>query len=379
MTAGTTALDQAHGVGGRLAVAKSQLYQETVGVVEGRANRFTARYMLASDIAYVLTAVELGVTPPEDGRTLLRCLLNLLADADRLSAIPATTDIVVQREAWVIERVGPLVGARLHVGRNRGEKSLRNYLPRLFFRQALHDHRRATLDLINALHAKAAPVLDAWAPVYHHLQHASVTTLGEYLLAFAAGLLPHLERLEQAEARLGLAPPAQSGRDEVVRTAAIVGRRLGFSNVALLRQQMHVTEDHLVEPYFAMTLVNVVLSRLLSDLRIWMTEEFHFFDVSDFPRVWQQRVATEKERVRISERHRRRRSLSRAARGPARLKHRTVRRTRLDIQRRQPVSAGARYYWLDALYSRGDRARQLQSTRVASQSGARSPGRERGA
>jgi argininosuccinate lyase len=280
MTLLDNAIDHAQGVGGRLSVAKTALYQHAVGAVEARANQFTGRYMLVTDIAYVLTSVETGVTPAEDGRKLVRCLLDLLGEVEHLLHQPSEVDIVILREAWVIERVGKDIGGRLHVGRHRAE-SIRNLLPRLFFRQALYEERRALLDLISALHVKAKPVLTAYMPLYHHIQHSSITTLGEYLLSWASNLLPYLERLQQADARLDVAPPPQTSRPEIMKGATIVARRLGFSKVGELRQQQHVTEDQLIEPLFALVMVNVTMARFLIDMQIFGTDEFNFFQPSD--------------------------------------------------------------------------------------------------
>src|SRR5690606_20144865 len=125
------------------------------------------------------------------------------------------------------------------------------------------------------------PVREALAPVYHHLQHAGYTTLGEYLLAWASNLLPHLDRLAVADDRLSIAPPPQTGRAIPVAIAESVGRRLGFARAATLRQEMHVTEDQFGDPFFALTASAIALARTAQDFRIWMTSEFDFFDISD--------------------------------------------------------------------------------------------------
>jgi argininosuccinate lyase len=272
--------DYVQGVGGRLSAPKSEGYRQVVTRIESRANPFVARFMLASDIAYVLAAIEVGATPPEDGEALLRCLLDLLPRADQLAASPAAGDIVVQREAWVFEKVGLTVGSRLHTGRNRGE-SVRTILPRLFFRDVVHREKKALLRLIRALHTQAGPVREALAPVFHHLQHAGYTTVGEYLLAWATNLLPHIDRLDQADERLSIAPPPQTGRREGVEIAQSVGRRLGFARVSILRQETHVTEDQFSDPFFALVSTAAALARMSEDLRIWMTTEFDFFELAD--------------------------------------------------------------------------------------------------
>jgi argininosuccinate lyase len=275
-----SAIDHVEGVGGRLAVPKSEAYRQALSVVEARALPYVARYMLASDVAYVLSAGELGLTPPDVARQLLGCLLDLLGDVGRLTETPSAVDIVVQREAWVAERVGTAASDWLHVGRNRGE-SVRGYLPRLVFRDALFRDRVALLDLLDALLTRAAETLDAPAPVYHHLQHAGVTTLGEWLLSYAGNLAPHIGRFDDALKRLDVAPPVMNGRPVLVEHAERVRQRLGFSALQRLRQQIHVTEDHFAEPLFALVLLNVAEARLAEDLRLYSTSEFAFFEVDD--------------------------------------------------------------------------------------------------
>jgi argininosuccinate lyase len=268
------------GVGGRLGAQKSDRFRRTLQSVEGRANRYVGRAMLASDLAYVLSAMELGFTPHDEGKALLGCLLELLDQVDELTKHQSNLDILVQRESWVAERLPKHIAARLHFGRNRGE-SIRGYLPRLFFRDALFREREALLGLLQVLIAKAEPVLDSIIPVYHHLQHAGVTTLGEYLLAWVENLFPYLERLDDAARRIDIAPPPMSGRPEVVAMGEAVRQRLGFSAMAPLRQQIHVTEDQLFEPFFALVTVAVALARLSEDLRLYTTTEFAFFDMAD--------------------------------------------------------------------------------------------------
>ncbi|MCL5960930.1 MAG: lyase family protein [Chloroflexi bacterium] len=261
-------------------MAKSASYERAVGRVEGRANPFVARYMLASDLAYVLSAGELGLTPKPAVDALLQTLLDLIESVEVSGDWNAFADIVVQRESWVIDRLGPTVGGWLHLGRNRGE-SVRSYLPRMFFRQVLHDERLAMLDLLQALLAQAEPALEVLAPNYHHMQHAGVTTLGEYLLSWASTFQIHLHRLEQADERLDYAPSVLTARAPVKELADRVCRRLGFSRRWGLRREGIWAEDHFSEPFCVLVLVSVDLARLAEDLRLWMTPEFGLFELSD--------------------------------------------------------------------------------------------------
>lgn len=265
---------------GRLAGAKAPSYVRATNVPEARASRFTARYMLASDIAYVLSAAEAGITPQESAQRLLQVLLELIEQIDTLDTTRPPGDIVAQREAWVAERAGRAHTAWLHLGRNRGE-SLRCYLPRLFFRQTLREAEQAVVRMLRVLVVKAEPVLEAIAPNYHHLQHSGFTTLGEYLLSWAAVFEPHLERIAQVDRRLDKGPSIFGGRERLNALYDRVAQRLGFSDRARLRRDGIWMHAQFTEPFFVLTLIATDFARLAQDMRIWMTPEFGLFEPAD--------------------------------------------------------------------------------------------------
>ena len=272
--------NQAQSGGGRLAGGKSPSYQRAVNEPETRASRFTAKYMLASDIAYVLSAAELSATPRDVAANLIKALLPLYDEAASIDTTLPLGDVVSQREAWVTEKAGRENTAWLHLGRNRGE-SLRSFLPRMFFRQTLHEAAQANARLLRSLVDRAGPVLESISPNYHHLQHSGVTTLGEYLLSWAVVFERYFERFEQVDRRLDKAPPPFGGRKVLDDLYAEVCRRLGFSHRAHLRRDAIWVHDQFTEPFFALSLLGVDLARLAQDLRVWMTPEFAFFEMSD--------------------------------------------------------------------------------------------------
>lgn len=80
--------------GARLAGAKAPSYVRAVNEVEARSSRYTARYMLTSDVAYVLTAAEMNLTPVESAKELLEALLALIDDLDAIDTTAPPGDIV---------------------------------------------------------------------------------------------------------------------------------------------------------------------------------------------------------------------------------------------------------------------------------------------
>ena len=265
---------------GRLAGTKSASYVRAVNEPESRASRYIARYMLAGDIAYVLSAAELKCTPPAHAQKLLRALVDLLEQLSDVDTTKPSADIVSQREAWIQDKVGREDAAWLHLGRNRGE-SLRCYLPRMFFRDTLHAERCAITGMLRSLLAQAKPTLEAVAPNYHHLQHSGFTTLGEYLLSWAAVFEPHLQRINQIDERLDCGPSVFGGRRVVRDLYDRVAKRLGFSRRARLRRDGIWVHSQFTEPFFLLSLIAVDLARLAQDMRIWMTPEFGLFTLAD--------------------------------------------------------------------------------------------------
>src|SRR5215510_5327640 len=105
-TSGRNEVTESKPAAGRMKGAKSPSYVRATGTPEARASQFTARSMLVSDVAYVLSAAELGYTPAEAARKLIPALLELLDSLYRVDMSKPAGDIVAQREAWMAERAG---------------------------------------------------------------------------------------------------------------------------------------------------------------------------------------------------------------------------------------------------------------------------------
>ena len=265
---------------GRLAGAKSPSYLRAVNEPEARASLFTARLMLITDLAYLVESADMQLMPRATARNLAAAVLALIEQLPERDLAKPAGDIVAQRERWIAERVSKEDAGWLHLGRNRGE-SLRNYLPRLFFRQTLHQEGREVANLLRRIVDRAEPLLGALAPNYHHLQHSGLATAGEYLLSWATTFDRHVERLQQVDQRLDCGPSTFGGRVHTNKLFDAVSKRLGFTRRARLRRDGIWMQEQFSEPFFVLSLIAVDLARLAQDLRIWVTPEFSLFDLAD--------------------------------------------------------------------------------------------------
>ena len=265
---------------GRLAGAKAASYLRAVNEPEARASVYTAPIMLKTDLAYLMCSADLKLMPVDSAKRLATAVLKCLDELPTRDTMRPPGDIVGQREKWVTELVDKKDGAWLHLARNRGE-SLRNYIPRLFFRDALHVQGQELAKLVQNLVDRSEALLDALAPNYHHLQHSGLATVGEYLLSWAVTFERHVQRLKQVDARLDKGPSTFGGRTQTNELFDRVSKRLGFTNRARLRRDGIWVQDQFTEPAFVLALIAVDLSRFAQDLRIWMTPEFSMFDLAD--------------------------------------------------------------------------------------------------
>ena len=151
----------------------------------------------------------------------------------------------------------------------------------MFFRETLHAERRAIIGMLRSLLTQAKPSLEAISPNYHHLQHSGFTTLGEYLLSWAAVFEPHLQRIDQVDQRLDSGPSVFGGRRVIRDLYDRVAKRLGFSRRAKLRRDGIWVHSQFTEPFFLLSMIAVDLARLAQDMRIWMTPEFGLFSLAD--------------------------------------------------------------------------------------------------
>ena len=265
---------------GRLAGAKAQSYLRAVNEPEARASQFTARLMLVTDLAYLMCSADAKLMPRDTAQHLTAAVLKLIDELPGRDVSRPPGDIVGQRERWISEHVSKTDAAWLHLGRNRGE-SLRNYIPRLFFRDVLHAQGREIASLVRRIVDRAQPLLGALAPNYHHLQHSGLATVGEYLLSWAVTFERHTQRLEQIDERLDYGPSTFGGRQQTNQLFDAVSARLGFTRRARLRRDGIWVQDQFSEPFFALALIAVDLARLAQDLRVWMTPEFSLFELAD--------------------------------------------------------------------------------------------------
>ncbi|MCJ2013819.1 lyase family protein [Methylobacterium sp. J-076] len=153
------------------------------------------------DRASLVMTVETGIVPPALGRAIAKALDQVAVDAAQPGA--ARPDDYLKIEPLITAIAGP-DASRMHAGRSR-----QDIIPTVL----KLEERDRLLALAAALDAARASLLDVAAreartviPAYTNGVQAQPTTLGHYLLGYAAAMARASDRLHEVWARTNLSP-----------------------------------------------------------------------------------------------------------------------------------------------------------------------------
>ena len=270
------------GRGGRLrGSAASELVAAAYAAESAHGPRL-ARGLSLADLAHAVALVEGGDVAGEDGKSLLRGLLELHAiRGDEFPWDPSLGDAFNAREAELERRVGRAAAGWLSAGRPRREA----------FRVALRLTARAgTVELHDALVEQASALVRharetraALATDYTYLQPAQPTTVGHLLLAYAYPALRDAERARASHAALGTSVAGAGGsagsRWSIDR--ARLAELLGCEGVVEHAKDAAWQTDVYVELLASLAIAATHQSQLGQDFEIYASQEFGLVELSD--------------------------------------------------------------------------------------------------
>ena len=217
-------------------------------------------------------------------------LKGLLAALDQLEAdvvagaflpVAGDEDVHTALERGLIERAGPDLGGKLRAGRSRNDQVAT--LLRMWLRDAARRVAAGTLDVTDALLARAAAHPEAPMPGRPHLQHAQPVLLAHHLGAHAQALLRDVERLRDWDARTAVSPygsGALAGSSLGLDPAAVAAE-LGFDSACENSIDGTASRDFAAEAAFVLAMLAVDLSRIAEEVILWATAEFSYVTLHD--------------------------------------------------------------------------------------------------
>ncbi len=267
--------------GGRLQRGPSELLVETAFRRELAYAGALYEGISYADLAHVLMLAEVGVIPEAPAKALLAALVALHDEGIAALRLDAKWgDLYNNRDSELQRRV-PAAAGWLHAGRARREALTLGWL--IHQRVALAAVRRDLAALLRVLADLGARHAADVMPDFTYLQHAQPTTLGHFLLGFAAPLRRDAERLALEAALLDESPAgaASTNGARLPLDRERMRALLGFRQVNIHSRDAMWRADVAINLMGVLVSVATGTARLAEELQLWATDEFGYVALAD--------------------------------------------------------------------------------------------------
>ncbi len=244
--------------------------------------RFQFEPELKIHLAHALMLAERKIVDRSDVAQIVATLMAL-----RQTGVSALTidyrqeDLYSYIERFLVERLGPATGGRLHTGRSRNDMHTTSW--RLALRARILDLMNVVLRLRNTLLDLTEKHIDTVMPGYTHTQHAQPISFGYYLLSAADLVERDFRRLVGA---LSCCDRSPLGSGALSTTGFpidrdMTSRLLGFAGLVEIGYDGVAIRDDVHETVAAVAILMTGISRVATDLQTWNTMEYGFIELDD--------------------------------------------------------------------------------------------------
>jgi argininosuccinate lyase len=233
-------------------------------------------------LAHGLMLAKQKIVSAKDLKKILKQVLQIQAKGPEVLGIDYKLEgLYSYTERYIVSKLGPEVGGRLHTGRSRNDMHTTSW--RMAMRTQMLDILSRLLTLRTTVLKLARRHAKTVMPGYTHSQHAQPITLGYYLLTVADLLGRDFERLFAA---LGHTDQCPLGAGALTTTAfpldrKYVARALGFAKPMEIAYDAVSNRDDAMEAAAALSIMMTNISRLAFDLQAWNTFEYKFIETGD--------------------------------------------------------------------------------------------------
>ncbi len=162
---------------------------------KGAADQALVPFDLWVNRAHTRMLVAQSILTPGQGQDILRGLavIEERAHTGQFVVRPALEDVHTNIEKYLTDELGIEAGLAMHTARSRNDQVVTDM--RLWMRARVVTLARLCLELLPALTTVARQHLDSVMAGYTHHQHATISTFGHHLAAYAEAVRRVLQRL----------------------------------------------------------------------------------------------------------------------------------------------------------------------------------------
>ncbi|RUM44600.1 MAG: argininosuccinate lyase [Hydrogenimonas sp.] len=274
--------DKYYGKGGILKDSAQEILINTAYKYDTQEYDFLLKELNYVDLAYAIMLIEQNIIPENDGKVLLKGLLQVKEsiDSGQFDKESILGDIYNLKTAMLEEKIGDIAGW-IHIGRARREAINMAFL--MHTKKDILDLLRVLTRLIQEIVKKAKESIDVVMPDYTYLQHAQPTRFSHYILTFVYPMLRDIERLLQCYDHFDCSP---GGSGSVNGTTLPIDRErlkvlLKFSHIAYHTRDAMWQVDIPIEAASSITMMMTNISRFTEELLIWNSTEFNLVQFPD--------------------------------------------------------------------------------------------------
>lgn len=265
----------------------SQKLNKIVEKFETRDDLVLDKYMVEADVygsfAHVFMLSTIGLLTKTELADIHKGLLKILElnKEGKFNLEFGEEDIHTKIENFLTQTIGE-AGKKIHVGRSRNDQILLD--TRIYTKSELLKIWKNLLDLISVLIGLSEKYSDVPMPGYTHMQKAMPSSVGMWFGSFAESLIDDVKVLQTAF-DLNNQSPLGSGAGYGVPlnlNRQLIADLLGFEKVqanSLYCQNSRGKIESIV--VFALLQIVFDISKLASDILLFTTSEFNFFEVDE--------------------------------------------------------------------------------------------------
>jgi argininosuccinate lyase len=237
-------------------------------------------YFHALDKAHLVMLVEKGFVPLDEGVQMLRAF----RDMEEIGLEKIYLEVnggMHSGEIYMIRRFGEDVGGKLELGRASGEVVQVSW--RMRERDLLLRLMRATNRFRGTLQKMAGQHLGTLIPGYTHGQQAQVLTLAHIFLAWDGAMSRSFDRASEALKRVNWSAAGtgnMAGCDFAIDRHKVADL-LGFAGPVDNTYDAIQHNDHALECFSVLAILDSFLSRWAQDLYFYMTPEVGMMEIPD--------------------------------------------------------------------------------------------------
>jgi argininosuccinate lyase len=237
---------------------------------------------VAGSIAWANALKRAKVITAAEANKIIKGLSGIMAGIEKgsIKLKEELEDIHMNIESLLIKKIGE-TGKKLHTGRSRNDQVATDL--RLYLKKEIAEILKCISSLQKRLISMAEENISVIMPGYTHMQQAQPILFSHYIMAYFEMLDRDKQRFIDSLERIDVMPlgsGALAGSAYPIDRTALA-KELSFKNITWNSLDAVSDRDFVAEALFCISLAMMHMSRFCSELILWSSSDYDFFEIGD--------------------------------------------------------------------------------------------------